>query len=386
MLTAWRRYLGDPVASWRTGSPHSQVATLVVLLCGVGLCFVVSAIQYSLMPMTTYFLWLLLGMLLLRFRPLVVLCAVSSAAAVGAVLLDPPMTVPRIVACVSLGIAVALILFASSRQQSGLPGAMGEAMLADLRDRLHSQSAMPALPEPWASQSVLVAANSVGYGGDFMIAYLSDDERRLEVILVDVCGKGVQAASRALQFNGALGGLIGALSPDGLFNAANRFLLRNSSDETFATAVHVLVDLPTGYYELTNAGHPPALLWSTSERAWVADRAQGTALGILPAPELRTTSGTLRAGDALMFYTDGVVESRSTDLDEGVAWLRCEGAKAVDRGFDGAAARIIAKVDRDDDDRAVVILQHGDLTPALATEDAQPSERERGVAEVTRLS
>jgi hypothetical protein len=377
MLTAWRRYLGDPVASWRTGSPQSQALTLVVLLCGVALCFVVSVIEYSLMPMTTYFLWLLLGMLLLRFRPLVVLCGVTAAAAVGAVLLDPPMTVPRVAACLTLGIAVALILFASSRQQSGLPGAMGEAMLADLRDRLHSQSAMPTLPEPWTSQSSLVAANSVGYGGDFMIAYLSDDERRLEVILVDVCGKGVQAASRALQFNGALGGLIGALSPDGLFNAANRFLLRNSSDETFATAVHVLVDLPSGYYELTNAGHPPALLWSTSEGAWVADRARGTALGILAGPELRTTSGTLGLGDALMFYTDGVVESRSNDLDEGVAWLRCEGARAVSRGFDGAAERIISKVDRDDDDRAVVILRHGELTPAVAPDEEPGEEREK---------
>ena len=377
MLTAWRRYLGDPVASWRTGSPQSQALTLVVLLCGVALCFVVSVIEYSLMPMTTYFLWLLLGMLLLRFRPLAVLCGVTAAAAVGAVLLDPPMTVPRVAACLTLGIAVALILFASSRQQSGLPGAMGEAMLADLRDRLHSQSAMPALPEPWTSQSSLVAANSVGYGGDFMIAYLSDDQRRLEVILVDVCGKGVQAASRALQFNGALGGLIGALSPDGLFNAANRFLLRNSSDETFATAVHVLVDLPSGYYELTNAGHPPALLWSTSEGAWVADRARGTALGILAGPELRTTSGTLGLGDALMFYTDGVVESRSNDLDEGVAWLRCEGARAVSRGFDGAAERIISKVDRDDDDRAVVILRHGELTPAVAPDEEPDEEREK---------
>ena len=43
-----------------------------------------------------------------------------------------------------------------------------------------------------------------------------------------------------------------------------------------------------------------------------------------------------------MFYTDGVVEPRHNDLDEGVAWLRCEGARAVSRGFDGAAERIIS--------------------------------------------
>ena len=78
-----------------------------------------------------------------------------------------------------------------------------------------------------------------------------------------------------------------------------------------------------------------------------------------------------------MFYTDGVVESRSNDVDEGVAWLRCEGAKAVDRGFEGAAERIIAQVDRDDDDRAVVILRHGERTPAPEPpEPPEPPERE----------
>ena len=259
MLTAWRRYLGDPVATWRPGSPQSQALTLVVLLCGVALCFVVSVIEYALMPMTTYFLWLLLGMLLLRFRPLAVLCGVTAAAAVGAVLLDPPMTVPRVAACLTLGIAVALILFASSRQQSGLPGPMGEAMLADLRDRLQSQGAMPALPE-----AVDLAVLDGRRQQRRVRRRLHDrlPQRRpatLEVILVDVCGKGVQAASRALQFNGALGGLIGALSPDGLFNAANHFLLRNSSDETFATAVHVLVDLDDAATTSspTPGTHPP---------------------------------------------------------------------------------------------------------------------------------
>jgi hypothetical protein len=70
------------------------------------------------------------------------------------------------------------------------------------------------------------------------------------------------------------------------------------------------------------------------------------------------TSGRLCPGDALMFYTDGVVETRHTDLDEGVAWLRREASRAIAPGFDGAAKRIISKVSRGDDDRAVLILEH----------------------------
>src|SRR5690349_5448640 len=121
MLSAVRRYVDDPIATWRTGSPQSQALTLLALLVGVCLCFVVSVLAYALMPMTAYYIWLLLGMLLLRFRPLVVLCAVTLTAALSAVLLDPPMTAARLTASVILVVSVALILYASSRQQSGLP-------------------------------------------------------------------------------------------------------------------------------------------------------------------------------------------------------------------------------------------------------------------------
>ena len=90
MLDGLRRYLGDPVATWRTGSPQSQVLTLLVLLVSVGLCFVVSVIQYALMPMTAYYVWLLIGMMLLRFRPLVILVVVTATAQVSAVAARPP--------------------------------------------------------------------------------------------------------------------------------------------------------------------------------------------------------------------------------------------------------------------------------------------------------
>jgi hypothetical protein len=371
MINALRRYLGDPVAMWRSGSPQSQKMTLVALLVGVALCFMVSVLNYALMPMTAYYPWLLLGMMLLRFRPLVILTAVVATAQVSAVLLDPPMTSTRLTALCTLFISLTLILFASSRQQSGLPGPMGEALLTDLRDRLQSQGTIPELPAGWRSHSAMIAASGVGYGGDFIVATTPENAHQLELILVDVTGKGVPAASRALQFGGALGGLIGALPPQGLFAAANDFLLRQDSDDTFATAVHVVLDLDTGVYQLSSAGHPPALVWSSTTRTWTQDAATGTALGILSRPEMAMSTGQLLPGDALMFYTDGVVESRLEPLDEGVAWLQREAAKAVAAGFDGAADRILAKVALGDDDRAVLILERAPEWAALASADQE---------------
>ncbi len=350
------RFVGDRVSAWRTGSPQSQLFALSLLLAGVSASLVVSWTDYDRLPPPAYVVWLLLGMLLLRFVPLAALCAWTLACATAAALHEGPLTGARGTAILTMVLAIAILLFQASRQRSGLPGSLGEGMLADLRDRLQAQGQVPPLPEGWTSQSAMLPAHGAGYAGDFLVADLDGDGRRLELILVDVCGKGVAAATQALQFAGALGGLIGALPPVALMEAANGFLLRQFSDESFATAVHVHVDLVDGTYSIVSAGHPPALRWCAREREWHVDNARGTALGITGRPELHTSTGRLDPGEALLFYTDGVVESRHADLDDGIAWLQRTARDAVVGGFDGAARRIVRQVARGDDDRAVLVL------------------------------
>lgn len=347
---------GDRAAAWRTGSREGQLFALALLLAGVTVSLLVSLRSYELMPLTAYFVWLLSGMLLLRFVPLLVLCTWTVGCAVAATLVDGGLTVVRSVAMATMVVSVALLLYHSRRQRSGLPGSLGEAMLADLRDRLQAQGRVPGLPAGWHSQTAMVAAHGAGYAGDFLVADLDEEQRHLELILVDVCGKGVDAATQALQFSGALGGLIGALPPVALMEAANAYLLRQFADDSFATAVHVFVDLDTGRYSVVSAGHPPALRWCAAEGEWQVDHARGTALGIEPRPELVASTGELAVGEALLFYTDGVVESRTTDLDEGIAWLRRTARAAIVDGYRGAARRIVRQVARGDDDRAVLIL------------------------------
>lgn len=353
------------VPRWSTGSRRSQQLSLALLLLGLTASFVVSAVEYAWMPLTSYFVWLLLGMMLLRFRPLAALCLVALALGAVAMALGGPEGTLRVSAVAGMAAGVVVILVQSSRQRSGLPAALGEAVLAELRDRLQAQATVPPLPPGWHSQSAMLAAHEAGYAGDFLVADLRtrpDGGRELEMVLVDVCGKGVDAGPDALQFAGALGGLIGALPPEPLMRAANAFLLRQPSDEALATAVHVLVDLETGDYGIHSAGHPPALRWDGG--SWVIDTARGTALGIVDDPDLHATTGRLGPGEALMFYTDGVVESRAASLDEGIAWLRGVSAIAMGAGLPGLARRIIAQVHRGDDDRAVLILAR------LAADDA----------------
>jgi serine phosphatase RsbU (regulator of sigma subunit) len=141
--------------------------------------------------------------------------------------------------------------------------------------------------------------------------------------------------------------------------------------------VHVLVDLESGGYSIINAGHPPALRWDAVAKEWVIDGARGTALGITKHAEFHQTTGALAPGDALMFYTDGVVETRVKEFTVGIEWLRGVAAKIVSAGFDQAPRRILAQVESGDDDRAVLIVHRAPLSTTSAEGTATSSPRPR---------
>jgi len=356
------------VDAWRSGSVRAQwtaAAVVSVLICA---SFVVSVVSPGWMPLTAYFLWLLVARILLSFRPLLVVAALDAVAGTAAVLINEPMSATTVLSVVLFLAVIAIVLYIAERAHSDLPSTLSEALLVQLRGRLQAQGRIPELPNGWEAQTAMVASNGVTYAGDFLVADLRNDRRVLEVILVDVCGKGTAAGPAALQFAGALGGLIGSLPPEQLFRAANDFLLRQHDDESFATAVHLIVDLVAGTYQITSAGHPPALRWDAPSGEWVIDNARGTALGVLPDPELHSSQGKLFAGEALLFYTDGVVEGRSAPIDAGIAWLQQVARDAVGRGFPGAAKRIIDQVPSGEDDRAVLVLSHTPVAaPAVET-------------------
>ncbi|MFC5729893.1 MULTISPECIES: PP2C family protein-serine/threonine phosphatase [Nocardioides] len=246
-------------------------------------------------------------------------------------------------------------LSAHDRPDSGA-GRSAEAVLAELRDRLQARAKVPPLPPGWHQQSAMLAAEGFEYGGDFIIADLLTERGVLQMVLVDVCGSGESAVPAALRFAGALESLIVAVPAERLLTGANDYLLRQPSEESFATAVHVAIDLTTGDYLIRSAGHPPALRWRAATATWEVDNARGTALGVSETPEVHVSEGVLAPGEALLFYTDGVVESRSQDIDEGITWLRKTAHAAVLDGWTGVAKRIIDLVDRGDDDRAVLVL------------------------------
>ncbi len=246
---------------------------------------------------------------------------------------------PGLIATIVVTALLADVL-ARTRQKLGLQGLRGEAMLIELRDRIRAQGTLPELPEGWGSVSVLRPAGGSSFGGDFVVS--ACDGKTLEVALVDVAGKGVDAGTRALLLSGAFGGLLGSVPKGEFLSACNAYLLRGTAREGFVTAIHLALDLATGDYVVTSAGHPPAAHFDSATGMWRLTQARGIVLGVVADLRLVPERGVLRPGDALMLYTDGLVEAAERDIDQGTDRLLGEADRLVTTGFRSGAAELVA--------------------------------------------
>ena len=300
---------------------------------------------------------LLGGALLLRtvaMRWLLLAVAVS----VGYDLVDVGIDVVRPGALITIGVtALVAYEFARSRQETGLAGATGDTLLLELRDRLQQQGQLPPLPAGWGGDSVVRPAGGAPFAGDFVVSSLTAEGRRLELALVDVSGKGIDAGTRALLLSGALGGLLGSLRPEEFLPAANRYLDRQQWDEGFATAVHLVLDLHDGTFAVESAGHPPVAHFDASTGRWSLLTAEGLALGLVPTVSYDAQTGRLDRGDALLLYTDGLVEIPGRDLSVGIDKLLGHAERLVTGGFTGGAELLVSRVaGSGNDDRGLVLL------------------------------
>lgn len=255
---------------------------------------------------------------------------------------------------IMFGLGFLVLLSSFRRSRLGVAGIQGEQMFIDLRDRILRHGGIPALPEEWYAAAELRSAGGTPFAGDFIVASRVGD--RLEVAVVDVSGKGQGAGTRALLLSGAIGGLISAMPPAEFLSAANAYLLRQDWEEGFATAIHLSLDLTTGHFELRSAGHPPAALRHAGSGRWEVIETEGPILGLIEGTTYAATSGEMRPGDALLLYTDGMVETRTRDIGSGIDKMLGQAERLLRGQFEGGATRIIDSIGSRNDDRALLLI------------------------------
>ena len=308
-------------------------------------------------PVTLFVIPMVLASLLLGPRQLPWFVVATMVLLAAMIVRQDPLRARTVITIVVLFVLGLIILLASFRRSSlGVAGARGESMLVDLRDRIQSQGMLPALPAEWYAESALRSAGGTPFAGDFVVAARPGFGQRLELAVVDVSGKGEDAGTRSLLLSGAFSGLLGALEPNEFLPSANDYLLRQNWDEGFATAVHLSLDLQSGDFEVRTAGHPPAVQLSAGSGKWLVHESEGPILGLLQEAEFIVARGTMRRGDALLLYTDGLVETRARDISLGIDKLQGQGERLLRDGFDDGARRLIDKLGSRNDDRALLLV------------------------------
>ncbi len=181
---------------------------------------------------------------------------------------------------------------------------IGQALMRGMRNQLQEVEGLTA----HGAYSSATAQAFVG--GDFY-DLIRLPGRRACVIMGDVSGKGIEAASVSAALRTALGAYAWeGLPPARMVRSLNDFLLGFSRLETFATLFVGVADLVSGTLRYCSAGHPPALLVRSRALVDPLDVQSGV-VGAFPGMFYREGEVALAEGDVLLLYTDGATEARS---------------------------------------------------------------------------
>jgi hypothetical protein len=256
--------------------------------------------------------------------------------------------------CSQLGVAMEnAALFA---ERSRVASALQETLLPPL---------LPSLPgvDLAARYRPTGAGNLVG--GDFYDVF-ELAEGTWGLALGDVSGFGPEAAALTGLARYAIRAIAATeRRPSVVLAQLNEAMLKQSLEERFCTAVFAVVTPCSDRVEVTlaSAGHPPGAVLRDDETVELLDRQLGTLLGVFPEPALSDERVALWPGDALVLYTDGVVEARDDHGSQfGFERLEALLSTCAGRSADGIARRLELAVldhqgDKMPDDVAILVLR-----------------------------
>ena len=161
-------------------------------------------------------------------------------------------------------------------------------------------------------------------GGDIFNVFALD-EHSVGIYIVDVCGHGVPAAmiatlvSQAMSPGGSLVKTIFTATGSYQINSPLQVLEQLDTEFPFErfnqyfSICYMVLDLQTGFFSYSSAGHPPILLQQHTGELSSLD-AGGTVIGLGDlAPAREEGTGMIHKGDRLFFYTDGIVEIENAE-------------------------------------------------------------------------
>jgi PAS domain S-box-containing protein len=216
-------------------------------------------------------------------------------------------------------------------------------------------------------------------GGDWYDAFLLPGDR-LGVVIGDVTGSGIRAASMMGQLRSVTRAFALAdaesPSPAEVLTRVHRYHKKLGLEQLF-TVLYLVLDPSNGSVVWANAGHPPPVLRSDGGGARLLHGSDS--MMAYTDVAYRDRHATALPGDALVLYTDGLVERRDEAIDAGLARLLAvvqEGPIAAD----AMCAHVLSAATEDpaasDDDVTAVVMRVLEHYPTSGRSDVRgPQQR-----------
>jgi phosphoserine phosphatase RsbU/P len=195
-------------------------------------------------------------------------------------------------------------------------------------------------------------------GGDWYDAFCLPDGS-LAVATGDVVGHDLEAAATMGQMRNALRAY--AFSDDSPAEVLARLngLITGLGDTGLATALFGRLDPAQRTFRWACGGHPPPLLIGAAG-VRLLSCPTGVMLGAVPAARYADAHADVEADDLLVLYTDGLIERRDRDLDEGFAALTRAADDLRGRSADTVCAALVERMLPDqehEDDVCLLVLR-----------------------------
>ena len=201
--------------------------------------------------------------------------------------------------------------------------------LALQRNMLPGEKDIPLRPGLEIGYHYWSTSRSADVGGDwFDVIPLSG--HRVALVVGDMMGHDIHAAAGMGRLRTAMHTLARLdLGPVDLLRRLDH-IVETSPAMQHATCVYAVYDTVTRECGIASAGHPPPVLRRRDGSTETVPVRPGVPLGIgLGAPDFEVTELVLPEGGTLVLYTDGLIEQRGKDIDEGIGAL--ESALAAPR-------------------------------------------------------
>jgi sigma-B regulation protein RsbU (phosphoserine phosphatase) len=181
---------------------------------------------------------------------------------------------------------------------------------------------LPSGPQLEVVASYRPAVGGLEVGGDWFDAFWVDDDR-IALAIGDVVGRGVEAAATMGQLRTAIRAFaFDRRPPAALLESLDGFARRHGVG-AYATVAYAELDLATRELRYACAGHlPPVLIEPDAEPSLLWEgRSTPLTVGSRRRKPRTEAVTTLEERSVLLLYTDGLVERRSEEIDDGMQRL-----------------------------------------------------------------